>query len=454
MLFTDNALQWLETILWERFGHRFKLIQREDDLTLFLSGSASKITFDQLETVFHQYRSDFPCEQWRASSDGFKASVDDIIPAPSEHKLRNPLVELNDQGAIIHYDILGLTYWMLARLEEIGRFDLDSHQRFPATASHAYLHEYLERPIVDEWLIILGQVMHKVWPRLALKEHQYKVRISHDVDSPSRYAFKSWSTIARLMAGHLLKRHDLIAFLKAPYVKLATRSALHPNDEFNTFDWLMDVAEANHLQVAFYFICGRSNPAMDGDYELEHPVIRKLMRKVHERGHEVGLHPSYNTFRKPELLVQEAKRLLRVCEEEGIVQTEWGGRMHYLRWEQPITLNGWVDAGFDYDSTMGYADHVGFRCGTCYSFPAFDALAQRVIPLRLQPLIVMEQTLLSVRYMGGANGKIALDKVCRLINSCQSVKGCFSLLWHNSQFLNSDSRDNYQYIVEQAAIRI
>ncbi|MBF4275419.1 hypothetical protein EAY07_26130, partial [Vibrio anguillarum] len=67
-------------------------------------------------------------------------------------------------------------------------------------------------------------------------------------DSPSMYGFKPWPTIGRMMAGHLLKRRDLKAFFTAPYVKLATYSQLHPTDPYNTFEWLMDISEANNIK--------------------------------------------------------------------------------------------------------------------------------------------------------------------------------------------------------------
>ena len=48
--------------------------------------------------------------------------------------------------------------------------------------------------------------------------------------------------------------------------------------------------------------------------------------------------------------------------------------MHYLRWDinrSPAYLAG---LGVSQDASLGYADQVGFRCGTSYEFPAFDPL--------------------------------------------------------------------------------
>ena len=97
--------------------------------------------------------------------------------------------------------------------------------------------------MVDEWLHVLGQVIQKQWPQVELKQHEFSMKVSHDVDSPSLYQFKPWQTIIRMMAGHLLKRRDLKAFLQAPYIKLSAGKRLHPQDPYNTFDWLMDVSE-------------------------------------------------------------------------------------------------------------------------------------------------------------------------------------------------------------------
>ncbi len=449
MFFTNNALRWLETILQERFGHSFELVEQAQTLKLYLPGSPGSITFDQLQLVFHQSRSDFPCQHWQASAEGYQAPIEDSIPAPSDTELPIPLVEVNKQGALVHYDILGLTFWMLTRLEEVGRTDLDEHQRFPATSSHAYKHDYLERPIVDEWLIILGQVIERVWIGIDLKRQEFGVKVSHDVDSPSQYGFKPWSTIARMMAGHLIKRRDLKAFFLAPYIKLFTNSHLRSADPFNTFEWLMEVSESNNLKSAFYFICGRTDKGKDGDYELEHPVIRKLMRLIHERGHEIGLHPSYGTFQNAGLIAQEAERLKRVCAEEDIEQAQWGGRMHFLRWEQTVTMCACDSAGMNYDSTLGYADSVGFRCGTCYEFPGFDVIAQYELDIRIRPLIAMDCTILSRKYMGLKYHDT--EKILKkLVARCKKVDGCFTLLWHNSFFEDKECFLVYEDVLKHA----
>ncbi len=438
----------MQFILQERFGHAFTLQQQSDNtLQITLDAATPCITLALDGATFTRADSNLPCTLWNAATEGWHTALHPVLPAPGASTLPSPLIEPTAQGWRIHYDILGLTYWMLSRQEEVGRTDLDAHGRFPATSCHAFKHGYLERPIVDEWLHILGQVITRTWPGLQLKQHSFSMKVSHDVDAPSRYGFASAKGLLRSMAGDVLKRRDIQSALRAPWIRLNTRDALHPSDSFNTFEWIMDMSDRHGLTSAFYFICGRTSN-MDAAYEPEHPAIRALMRRIHQRGHEVGLHPSYGSYQKPEIIAAEAQRLRRVAAEDGITQPEWGGRMHYLRWEQPITLRAWADAGMDYDSTLSYADLPGFRCGTCFEYPAFDPVQGEILNVRVRPLIAMECTVMAPRYMGLGTGDAAHAKFSQLKDACCAVDGCFTLLWHNSQFETEAERGLYEAVLQ------
>lgn len=448
MKFEQAVLVWLAIILEERFGHCFRVTQAEQTLLLRLPSTSGAIVFDSLKPAFRQSRSDIPCGEWNAKAEGWNPPLGKPIPAPVASELPRPLIEEAGDYITIHYDVLGLTYWMLSRLEEVGRSDLDDHGRFPATSSHAFIHGYLERPIVDEWLDIVGQAIKRLWPGIQLRSRRFTMKISHDVDGPSRYGFQNIRGVLQAMAGDVIQRRDLKSALLAPWLRLNTRGKLHSLDPANTFDWIMDLSERHDLPSAFYFICGRTDPSKDAHYEPEHPAIRRLMRSIHERGHEIGLHPSYNTYRTPQAIQQEAGRLKKICAEEGIQQSGWGGRMHYLRWEHPITMRAWNDAGMEYDSSLGYADRPGFRCGTSFEYPAFDPICGEMLRLRIRPLIAMDCTVIAPRYMGLGVGEAALAKFQQLKNSCRMVGGNFSLLWHNTELWNDAQRRLYGAILE------
>ena len=68
--------------------------------------------------------------------------------------------------------------------------------------------------------------------------------------------------------------------------------------------------------------------------------------------------------------------------------------MHYLKFIIPYTARKIIDFGFEYDSSIGYANFPGFRCGTCRDFLLFDSLENKILTIREKPLLFMESNLL------------------------------------------------------------
>jgi hypothetical protein len=132
-----------------------------------------------------------------------------------------------------------------------------------------------------------------------------------------------------------------------------------------------------------------------------------------------------------------------VAAAEGTWQREWGGRQHYLRWENPTTWQNWEDARLDYDSTLGFADQPGFRCGICYEYPVFNLRTRQSLALRERPLVVMDGTLLD--YL-----KLSLDasaqRILALAAVCRQFAGDMALLWHNNNLLSQRQRHLYQRV--------
>lgn len=121
--------------------------------------------------------------------------------------------------------------------------------------------------------------------------------------------------------------------------------------------------------------------------------------------------------------------------------------MHYLRWQQATTLQAWNDAGMAYDSTLGYADRPGFRCGTCFEYFGFVPETQKMLETRIRPLIAMECSVMDNAYLGLTNNQAAKDKFLELKINCFKLGGCFSMLWHNSYFANDiNLKELYEHI--------
>ena len=227
-------------------------------------------------------------------------------------------------------------------------------------------------------------------------------------------------------------------------VKLGNAAA----DPCNNFASIMAWDEYHGVRSAFYFIAAHTaGGEVDGLYHLDHPWIRSLMRELYQRGHEIGLHPSYNTYCDPAQTRREFEMLRHRCEAEGIRQAVWGGRQHFLRWKAPTTLQNWNDAGLDYDSSLTFADRAGFRCGVCREFPGFNVATRHRLHVRERPLVVMECSVIDPGYMGLGLGTEAFEEMAKLKARCRLFAGDFTLLWHNSSLLLQEEIQLYKEVL-------
>lgn len=344
-------------------------------------------------------------------------------------------------------DVFGAAFWMLARVEELEPAATDAHDRFAATGSLAFRGGFLLRPLIDEYVELLRLHLRRAFPALPLAMPAFRQLVSHDVDSASVLGLGLAAPWLKAVARRLLGRPGTAGLGPALARLVRTPRRIEPGDPHNTFEALMRASERRGMASAFYFFGGRGD-RKDATYRPGHPAITGLMAEIHARGHEIGLHPSYRTYLAPEALAAEAGNLRRACGALGIAQPEWGGRMHFLRWRWPDTARAWAAAGMAYDSTLGFADQAGFRCGTSREYTAFDPVALRPLALRLRPLVAMECSVIAPRYMGLGYSEAAREVFFRLKDRCRRYGGNFTLLWHNSHFAGPDDGRFYEDILD------
>ncbi len=354
------------------------------------------------------------------------------------------LYQETEGGASLGVDLFGGAFFLLTRYEEMVSPVRDRHGRFPASASLAWREGFLERPLVNEYVEVLWAALQRLWPRLQRKPRSYRVYLSHDVDQPLCAAGRKPALVLRSLAADVALRRDLGLAGRRLYAYGQARRGVLDADPANTFDLIMDLSERQGRQSAFYFIAQKDCSAQSADYALEAPWLRRLLRRIHERGHEIGLHGSYEAWRDPVRTSRECQKLRQIAAEEGVEQDAWGGRQHYLRWENPQTWENWAVAGLDYDSTLGYADWVGFRCGVCYEYPVFSLASRRALPLRERPLIVMDGTLADM----GLCNRAACERILRLSAVCKAFAGEFALLWHNNNLISRQQQRWYRLMCE------
>ncbi len=325
-------------------------------------------------------------------------------------------------------DIFASTFFMLTRWEEYVNHIRDLHNRFPGSESIAVKYGFIERPVVNEY----AEMVKNMFLTLGLSEEFFRARKfelipTHDIDKMRYMGLKS-------LIGDLVKRRDPLLFYKNILMSM--------KNPFDTYHFLISQSEKYGLKSHFYFMASHNKNGHDYDFYINRQQFKKLVDEIYRRGHIIGFHPGYTTSTDSKEWAKQKKALSKMSPVQVVE-----GRQHFLMMSIPMTLQMWEDAGMKIDSTLGYADHVGFRCGTGDSFPVFNFLTREQLTLKERPLIVMDGTL--KQYMNLSKEE-ALNRVSNLIDVSKKYQMSITILFHNSSFCNE--WNNYDRLYESILI--
>ena len=352
-------------------------------------------------------------------------------------------------GLALTVDVFGTIFFLLSRYEEVVRADRDDYGRFPAAASVAASAGFLERPIADEYVDLLWAAMRRLWPRLQRRASTFRLRLTHDVDRPWAVLGQPAFGIARSLAADLVLRRDPGLAVRRIRSVADSPSGGVDHDPLNRFGSFMDVSERHGLRSTFYFQAGGSPGDFDFRYRASDPAVQQLIRQIHERGHDIGLHASYVSHLSADRTAMELAALVGACHAAGFEQPAWGVRQHFLRFENPQTWRIHERAGLVHDSTVGFADQIGFRAGTSHEYPVFDLLGRQALRLRERPLLVMDTTL--VGYMG-LDLEEAASRVRAIVDECRLHGGDAVLLYHNNTLPGNVFDRHYRELVDSLLV--
>ncbi|WP_156783303.1 polysaccharide deacetylase family protein [Roseovarius nubinhibens] len=444
----EEALKWVCDFVFGQAIPGLQLSLHDQD-HIEISAAGKTLIFASL---FPQL--DLPREEWSQQSPAeplqeFSAEAVEsfTLPLPIERMpilFGGPEVAPTATGLKVDADLFGGIFFLLSRFEEIVSAERDTHDRFPGSASLAYREKFLSHPLADIYRHAIWALVSLLWPGLKMPKYPAQpIHVSCDVDEPFDRSVRSPAALLRTLAGDLLKRRSPALAAKR-LVNFAFSSVFGLRfDPCYTFDWYMNICEAHGVRATFYFIAGKSAGLIDGTYEIEDPRIANLLRAIARRGHRIGMHGSYNTYKDIDRLKRERLRLVVALEAAGVPLDVLENRQHYLRWDAALTPDCLSAAGFKMDTSGGFADMAGFRYGTGRPFRMWSW--QRLEPLDLtqKPLIVMEGSLLSPLYQQ-LSFEEALATVLSLKQKTTQYGGEFSLLWHNSELLIYQQKSIFQ----------
>lgn len=320
------------------------------------------------------------------------------------------------------YDPLGLIFFLLTRYESYFSEDLDQHGRLKAENNVLVKFKLNERPVVDE-------IVKALWAEIGLNyqpvKDGFKMVPSFDIDVA--WAYKQRSFIRTV--GGMIKGGKPIDRMK---VMMGSRK-----DPYDTYADISLLSEKVDHVVCFTLLGDWGK--YDKNIHWENAALGALIRGLHLYS-EVGIHPSYQAHLNEAQLGKEVNRLTQITGQE-VSQS----RQHFLRLKIPNTYLQLEKAGITDEYSMGFADHLGFRAGTSFSFPFFDLMKNRVSNVQVHPFMYMDSALKDYLKL---SPEVAKEKINKLVGSVKAVGGTFMFIWHNSSIHDKDEWKGWKAVLD------
>ncbi len=348
----------------------------------------------------------------------------------------NEKISIETEQIICGNDIFASSFFMLTRWEEHVYTKKDKFGRFPEEQSLAVRMGFEQRPIVNEYVEMLWNMLISLGFEQRRKSLTYTLKITHDVDFYKK--FNGIFDVIKTFFSELLQKTNVNPFKSLVYnCKIWIGKE---NDPYDVFDFLMQTSEENNLKSHFYFI--PNNKTRFSNYSIKNKQVIRTIQKIIDRKHIIGYHASWIAFENAKVFENEVNMLSKIAYKPI------EGRQHFLRFKSPETWRIWEQFDFKEDSTIGFSKRIGFRAGVCYSYPVFDFLQKKQLQLIENPLIVMDTAFLHSK----KNTEQLILETIKIGKIVKKYNGNLVLLWHNNNInynFGKNFSQKYRFLIKE-----
>ncbi len=331
------------------------------------------------------------------------------------------------------FDIFAASFYLISRYEEYLPFNPDKYGRYEANQSLAFKYGFLEEPIVNLWAAKLRQALKRVFPGLAFSVKRFEYISTIDVDSAWAYLHKGFIRTAGASLKSLL-RFDFSDFKRRIQVLSG-----YEEDPFYVFDYLKGQESRYSFNSVYFFLTGGYGK-YDKNISLKREAFRNLILDKLTYS-EAGIHPSYNSNKKYDLLEQEVKSFSSVISSPVLKS-----RQHFLILRFPATFERLLKLGIRVDYSLGYSSYPGFRAGISNPFRFYHLPEEKETDLTLVPFNVMDVTL---REYMKLKPEEAVARMKEIISKIRNVNGTFVSLWHNESLSETGHWKGWRRVYEE-----
>jgi hypothetical protein len=311
-------------------------------------------------------------------------------------------------------DILSKLFFVLTRMEEYSPVALDKLNRFSAKNSWQYKNDLLEKCVCDQWALeFIALVETTLDLKIGRKPASVEIIPSFDIDNAFAYKYKTGKRRVLSLMKDVFNRNGK---------RIKERNSVlkgEQKDPYDSFDKILKIAAEFPVRL-FWLVGDYGQP--DYNISIETKEMDELVKRLNEKM-KIGIHPSFRSNKKAQLLPNEIHRLENVKGASVDIS-----RQHFLKLSFPSTYQELIRNHIKQDYTMGFADAVGFRNGTAHAFPWFDLTKNEKSDVLMYPFAYMDGTLNEYLKLSPLMANLKIEE---LFLEVKKYGGQFSFIWHN-----------------------
>ncbi len=337
-------------------------------------------------------------------------------------------------AADLPFDIFAASFYLLSRYEEYLPHEEDMYGRYAHENSLAYKGGFISLPLINIWMKDFTQRLKEKFSTFNFQHSTFNFYPTYDIDIAYAYKHKGFFRNAG-------------SFFRSPSAERISVLLGSKKDPFDSYDWLDELHQQNHLQPLYFFLVTEKNIGYDKNILPHKEVMWKLIER-HMTKYSIGLHPSWQSGDNPYLLKKEKAQLEAMCERRQTPIER--SRQHYIRFSLPQGYQQLIDAGITDDYSMGYGSINGFRASVASAFYWYDLEKEEQTHLRIHPFCYMDANSFYEQKLSAGE---AYDEMMYYYTVCKAVNGTLITIWHNN-FLGTDKKftgwkDSYKKFIAQ-----
>ncbi|MFM2019351.1 MAG: hypothetical protein RL007_3007, partial [Bacteroidota bacterium] len=327
----------------------------------------------------------------------------------------NKVFFASGKSSALPFDPFACAFYMVSRYEEYLPHIRDRLDRFDAHSSLAWEHKFLEIPVVNHWIKMVGDIVLAKFPELQISSKKYSFTPTIDIDNAYAYKLKG---LMRTLGGFA---RSIVHFDIADFKKRLRVLTGFERDPYDTYEYQLGIQKKYGFRPLYFFLLGDYG-VNDKNIPPQNRKFQELIRTLADYA-DVGIHPSFGSNTDASRLPVEISRLKQIV--HGDVTRS---RQHFLMLKFPETYRNLSEKDIADDYSMGFANECGFRAGICTAYNFYDLDIESETNLRVHPFAVMDATLNLYMKLSPED---AIQRVNRLTDECRKAGGEMMILWHN-----------------------